>query len=62
MALGSLTMRIAAIPQVAHGWLVGHPEHLVIWQMSVPKVVVIESLTIPLRVLKMPPAESNHRV
>ena len=62
MVLGSLTMQAAAIPQVVQGWLISHPEHLVLWQMFVLKGVVLESLIIPLRGLKMPPVESNHRV
>ena len=62
VVLGSLIKGTAVIPQVVQGWLMSHPKHLMIWQMFVPKRVVLESLIISLKDLKMSPVESNHRV
>lgn len=62
MVFSSLIRGAALIPQAIQGQLANYPKHLVIWQAFVPKRVVLESLTVSLRGLKMPFVESNHKV
>lgn len=52
-------MRAAVTPQVVQGWLLSHPEYLVIWQMLCQKRIFLESFTISLRGLSMWLVESN---
>lgn len=61
VVLGNLIMGAAIIPQGVQGWPMSNPGHLVIWQMFVWKRVMLGSLTIFLKGMKMPPVESNHR-